>query len=229
MQRTALRAAADAERQASHPPPMLRRIFLDSEWTAVPWSRSAELLWIGLANEDGRSWCAPSSEARVDPCNKMYVSDLLQLITPECMPSGIASSFVSSVLRTPAVTPNPSFNPHPPRQAPQGRAAALGASSKPGLTAPASAVGVNSKVARSVRTQMHATLRKLQGGDRRSIGRLSEVVSEVLAKLQGTSVMPDHSLEPTRTGMALGPLPGLVHHPSSGPSATPALAPQLKR
>ena len=40
---------------------------------------------------------------------------------------------------------------------------------------------------------------------------------------------PNPSLEPTRTGMALGPLPGLVHHPSSGPSATPVLAPQLKR
>jgi hypothetical protein len=42
-------------------------------------------------------------------------------------------------------------------------------------------------------------------------------------------VTPNPSLEPTRTGMALGPLPGVVHHPSSGPSATPALAPQLKR
>lgn len=40
---------------------------------------------------------------------------------------------------------------------------------------------------------------------------------------------PNPSLEPTRTGMALGLLPGVVHHPSSGPSAIPALAPQLKR
>ncbi len=40
---------------------------------------------------------------------------------------------------------------------------------------------------------------------------------------------PNPSLEPTRTGMALGPLPGVAHHPSSGPSATPALAAQLKR
>ena len=40
---------------------------------------------------------------------------------------------------------------------------------------------------------------------------------------------PNPSLEPTRTGMALGPLPGVVHHPSSGPSAIPALSAQLKR
>jgi hypothetical protein len=46
------------------------------------------------------------------------------------------------------------------------------------------------------------------------------------AKRSGESIP---SLEPTRTGMALGPLPGLVHHPSSGPSAMPALAAQLKR
>ena len=37
------------------------------------------------------------------------------------------------------------------------------------------------------------------------------------------------SLEPTRTGMALGPPPGVVHHPSGGPSAITALAPQIKR
>jgi hypothetical protein len=42
-------------------------------------------------------------------------------------------------------------------------------------------------------------------------------------------VRPNPSLESTRTGMALGPPPGVVHHPSGGPSATPALAPQLKR
>ena len=30
-------------------------------------------------------------------------------------------------------------------------------------------------------------------------------------------------------GIALSPLPGLVHHPSSGPSITPALSAQLKR
>jgi len=42
-------------------------------------------------------------------------------------------------------------------------------------------------------------------------------------------VTPNPSLEPTRTGVALGPPPGVVHHPSGGPSATPALAAQLKR
>lgn len=62
---------------------MLRRVFVDTEWTAVPWSSASELLWIGLADEDGRSWCALSSEARVDPANERYVSALLELITPE--------------------------------------------------------------------------------------------------------------------------------------------------
>jgi hypothetical protein len=62
---------------------MARRIFVDTEWTAVPWSSKAELLWIGLADEDGRSWCALSSDAQVDPANENYVSDLMQIITPD--------------------------------------------------------------------------------------------------------------------------------------------------
>jgi hypothetical protein len=37
-------------------------------------------------------------------------------------------------------------------------------------------------------------------------------------------VRPNPSLERTATGLALGPLPGVVHHPSSGPSAIPASA-----
>ena len=40
---------------------------------------------------------------------------------------------------------------------------------------------------------------------------------------------PNPSLEATPTGVALGPLPGVLHHQYSGPSTTPALAPQLKR
>ncbi len=47
-------------------------------------------------------------------------------------------------------------------------------------------------------------------GERRS-KRVKQVSSE--------RVTPNPTLEPTRTGMALGPLPGVAHHPSSGPSA----------
>jgi hypothetical protein len=62
---------------------MIRRVFVDTEWTAVPWSGESTLLWIGLADEAGRTWCGLSSEARVDPSNQKYVSDLLQLVTPD--------------------------------------------------------------------------------------------------------------------------------------------------
>lgn len=61
----------------------MRRVFIDTEWTAVPWAAASEMLWIGLADEDDRSWCAISAEAQVDPDNQTYVSDLLQLITPD--------------------------------------------------------------------------------------------------------------------------------------------------
>ena len=43
------------------------------------------------------------------------------------------------------------------------------------------------------------------------------------------TVRPNPSLEPTRSGVALGPRGFFTHHPPRGPSATPALAAQLKR
>ena len=51
----------------------------------------------------------------------------------------------------------------------------------------------------------------------------------VLRYLHRTGEVPSYSLNRTRYGMALGPPAGVVHHPSSGPSATPALSAQLKR
>jgi hypothetical protein len=43
------------------------------------------------------------------------------------------------------------------------------------------------------------------------------------------AVLPNPSLERTRTGMALGPRGAPCHHSPRGPSATPALPAQLKR
>ena len=43
------------------------------------------------------------------------------------------------------------------------------------------------------------------------------------------AVLPNRSLEWTATGKALGPRASQCHHPSRGPSAFPASAPQLKR
>ncbi len=54
-------------------------------------------------------------------------------------------------------------------------------------------------------------------------------ILNVSTRCGGQTATPNPSLEPTRTGMALGPPTGVVHHPSGGPSAIPALAPQLKR
>ena len=60
---------------------MKRRIFVDTEWTAPPWSVQSELLWIGLADEDGRSWYGISSEVEIDPSND-FIAGLLPLIKP---------------------------------------------------------------------------------------------------------------------------------------------------
>ena len=47
--------------------------------------------------------------------------------------------------------------------------------------------------------------------------------------MSSSALRPNPSLEATATGKALGPRAGVVHHPSRGPSAFPASAPQLKR
>jgi hypothetical protein len=62
---------------------MKRRIFLDTEWTAPPWSEQSELMWIGLADEEGRSWYGISSEVEIDPSTNDFVSGAFRLITPD--------------------------------------------------------------------------------------------------------------------------------------------------
>lgn len=62
---------------------MTRRIFLDTEWTKPPWSKQSELMWIGLADEEGRSWYGISSEVEIDPFTNDFISGVFRLITPD--------------------------------------------------------------------------------------------------------------------------------------------------
>ena len=60
-----------------------RRIFLDTEWTAPPWSEQSKLMWIGLADEAGRSWYGISSEVEIDPSTNRFVAGAFRLIAPD--------------------------------------------------------------------------------------------------------------------------------------------------
>ena len=62
---------------------MTRRIFLDTEWTAPPWSKRSKLMWIGLADEQRRSWYGISSEVEIDPSTNDFISGAFRLITPD--------------------------------------------------------------------------------------------------------------------------------------------------
>ena len=62
---------------------MTRRIFLDTEWTLPPWSKQSELMWIGLADEEGQSWYGISSEVDIDPSSNDFISGVFRLITPD--------------------------------------------------------------------------------------------------------------------------------------------------
>ena len=62
---------------------MTNRIFVDTEWTAAPWAKESELMWIGLADEAGRSWYGISSEVEIDPAANDFISGAFRLITPD--------------------------------------------------------------------------------------------------------------------------------------------------
>src|SRR5262245_26096476 len=62
---------------------MTRRIFLDTEWTMPPWLNQSELMWIGLADEEGRSWYGISSEVDIDPSTNDFNAGVFRLITPD--------------------------------------------------------------------------------------------------------------------------------------------------
>lgn len=62
---------------------MVRRIFVDTEWTAAPWSAQAELMWVGLADDAGRSWYGISSEVDINPQANPFMSGVFRLITPD--------------------------------------------------------------------------------------------------------------------------------------------------
>ena len=62
---------------------MTRRIFVDTEWTAPPWSARSELMWIGLADEEGRSWYGISSEVDIDPSTNAFIPGVFRLIAPD--------------------------------------------------------------------------------------------------------------------------------------------------
>lgn len=62
---------------------MTRRIFVDTEWIALPWSDDCDLMWIGLANEEGDTWYGISSEVEINPAENDFISGAFKLISPD--------------------------------------------------------------------------------------------------------------------------------------------------
>ncbi len=60
-----------------------RRIFVDTEWTSLPWSDQAELMWIGLADEEGRSWSAISADVDIDSSTNDFIAGIWKYIKPD--------------------------------------------------------------------------------------------------------------------------------------------------
>lgn len=61
----------------------MRRVFVDTEWTAAPWSGRSELMWIGLADEGGRVWSAISADIDIDPSTNDFIAGVWKYISPD--------------------------------------------------------------------------------------------------------------------------------------------------
>jgi hypothetical protein len=61
-----------------------RRIFLDTEFTDLPWTGRSRLLWVGLAADDGSSWSALNAEVAADDAVSALVrSNVLPHVGPD--------------------------------------------------------------------------------------------------------------------------------------------------
>ncbi|GCL62559.1 hypothetical protein [Pseudaquabacterium pictum] len=61
----------------------MRRIIVDTEWTATPWSEHRDLLWISLADSAGATFCGFNLDYQVHPSYEQYTETLLAIITPD--------------------------------------------------------------------------------------------------------------------------------------------------
>lgn len=60
-----------------------RRIFVDTEFTALPWTGTSELLWVGLADEDGRQWSAVCADADLTRISDFSRTRVIPLMTQD--------------------------------------------------------------------------------------------------------------------------------------------------
>ncbi len=61
---------------------LVRRIFLDTEFTDLPWSGRSTLLWVGLADQSGRSWSAVNAEVTIESHLSEFVRNVIVPMIP---------------------------------------------------------------------------------------------------------------------------------------------------
>jgi hypothetical protein len=61
----------------------VRRIFLDTEFTDLPWTGRSELLWVGLVDEQGRQCSAVLADTDVGRCSDFVRTQVLPQIPAE--------------------------------------------------------------------------------------------------------------------------------------------------
>jgi hypothetical protein len=55
----------------------VRRIFIDTEFTNLPWTGHSEMMWVGLADEAGNAWSAINSDVAIDDHASQFTRDVV--------------------------------------------------------------------------------------------------------------------------------------------------------
>ncbi|GAA2522533.1 hypothetical protein [Pilimelia columellifera] len=59
-----------------------RRVFLDTEFTDLPWTGRSRLLWVGMVDDGGQQFTAVAADALAVPCSPFVQAQVLPLIDP---------------------------------------------------------------------------------------------------------------------------------------------------
>ena len=64
----------------------MRRIFIDAEFKNLPWSGHSEMLWVGLADDEGNCWSGINADVAVDVHASDFTRRVVMLRMPEDEP-----------------------------------------------------------------------------------------------------------------------------------------------
>ena len=76
----------------------MRRIFLDGEFTNLPWTGHSELWWIGLVDDDGEEWSAVNANVSLDHTASEFAHTVVAPLIPDDEPHLTTEELVAGIV-----------------------------------------------------------------------------------------------------------------------------------